>query len=500
MIEFKNVSFTYNGGSDTDGIKDFNLTIRKGETLLITGSSGCGKTTVTRLINGLIPQFFEGELNGEIHIHGKNISKEPIYQVSSYVGSVFQNPRSQFFNVDTTSELAFAPENQGISIGEISKRIEKTVSDFNLHPLIDRNIFKLSGGEKQKIACACVSVAESEIIVLDEPSSNLDMAAIEDLRKMISFWKKEGRTIIIAEHRLYFLRELADRLILMKDGRITEELTAERIRNLSITESQTRGIRPFNIEALSFTNKTLHINNSFINLSNLRYTYNDKIHGIQIPDIQLKIGSVAAIIGHNGAGKSTFAKCLCGLEKKCKGVIEAEGKKCALKKGLAYSYMVMQDVNHQLFTESVMDEVLLSMRDKTGITDEEKEQLSENILKNLDLLSLKDKHPMALSGGQKQRVAIASAIAAGKSIILFDEPTSGLDYSHMLKVADCIRDLSRSGKTVFVITHDLELILHCCTDVIHLDQGKLKETYCLNRESAEKLKRIFLGPFQLVST
>lgn len=495
MIEFKNVCFTYNGGKELDGIKDINLTIQKGETVLITGGSGCGKTTMTRLINGLIPHFYEGTLTGEILIHGENISKEPIYQTSRYVGSVFQNPRSQFFNVDTTSELAFAPENQGISKAEISKRIDRTVSAFNLQPIMNRSIFQLSGGEKQKIACASVSVAESEIIVMDEPSSNLDSAAIEDLRKMIAYWKKEGRTIIIAEHRLYFLRELADRLLLMKGGNIVEELPTGKIRNLSIAESQKRGIRPLNIEKLSYSNGYIHPSTSFIQLSDLSYTYKDKIHGIVIPDIQIKKGSVAAIIGHNGAGKSTFAKCLCGLEKKCKGILEVEGKKCANKKGLKYCYMVMQDVNHQLFTESVMDEVLLSMNDRINVTDEEKEKQSKEILERLDLLSLKEKHPMALSGGQKQRVAIASAIASEKSIILFDEPTSGLDYKHMHKVSDCIKDLSKAGKTIFVITHDLELILQCCTDIIHLEQGRVKETYDLNKESSERLKRFFLASF-----
>ncbi len=499
MIEFKNVCFVYSGGEEGDGIKNINLTIHKGETILITGDSGCGKTTVTRLINGLIPHFYEGKLEGEVLINGKNISKEPIYQISKYVGSVFQNPRSQFFNVDTTSELAFSPENQGISMTDISKRIEKAVSDFSLYSLMDRSIFQLSGGEKQKIACASVSVAESEIIVLDEPSSNLDIAAIEDLRNMIAFWKKEGRTIIIAEHRLYFMRELADRLILMKNGRIAEELPAERIRNLSIAESQKRGIRPLNIGDLSYSNDYVLHNTSFIKISGLSYIYKDKIHGIDINDIQLKKGSVAAVIGHNGAGKSTFAKCLCGLEKRCKGLLEVEGKKCSNNKGLKYCYMVMQDVNHQLFTESVIDEVLLSMSDQNSITDEEKEQQSEEILKNLGLLEYKEKHPMALSGGQKQRVAIASAVAAEKSIILFDEPTSGLDYNHMKKVADCIKDLSKSEKTIFVITHDPELILHCCTYVIHLENGKIKDSYNLNNESAEKLKSFFLEPYKQTS-
>jgi energy-coupling factor transport system ATP-binding protein len=501
MIEFKNVCFTYNGGSERDGIKNINLTIHRGETLLITGGSGCGKTTVTRLINGLIPHFFEGSLTGEVLIQGKSISKEPIYQTSKYVGSVFQNPRSQFFNVDTTSELAFAPENQGISVDDISNRIEKTVSDFHLEHLMDRNIFKLSGGEKQKIACASVSVAQSEIIVLDEPSSNLDIEAIEELRRMIAYWKAQGRTIIIAEHRLYFLRELADRMLIMRDGQIVEELSSEKIRSLSIAEARERGIRPLSIEKLSYSNagEDTGLSISPVRLSGFSYTYKDRAHGIELEDISVEKGAVVAVIGYNGAGKSTFARCLCGLEKKCRGILEIEGKKCAGRKGLDHCYMVMQDVNHQLFTESVMDEVLLSMSDRVDLTEEEKEKQSEDILNRLGLLALKEKHPMALSGGQKQRVAIASAIAAEKSIILFDEPTSGLDYDHMNKVADCIKTLSKSGKTIFVITHDPELILHCCTEVLHLEQGKVKEAYGLNEESAEKLKTFFLGANQQLS-
>lgn len=499
MIELKNVSFIYNSGDDKDGVEHINLTIKKGETILITGSSGCGKTTLTRLINGLIPHFFEGQLTGEILINGKNVSKEPIYVTSKYVGSVFQNPRSQFFNVDTTSEMAFAIENQGIPPEEIFKRIEKTVLDFNLHSLMNRNIFQLSGGEKQKIACASVSAAGSEIIVLDEPSSNLDMPAIETLRKMIAFWKKEGKTIIIAEHRLYFMRDLADRLILMENGKIIEEVQGEEIRQLSLSDCRERGIRPLSIKGLSYTNEYENDSSLEIKVSEMRYSYKDAVHGIQLDHIHVKKGSVVAVIGHNGAGKSTFARCLCGLERKCKGILEVENITCSIKNGLKYCYMVMQDVNHQLFTESVLDEVLLSMGDNGKATEEEKEKQSEAILKELGLLSLKEKHPMALSGGQKQRVAIASAIASEKNIILFDEPTSGLDYSHMYKVSESIKSLSKSGKTIFVITHDPELIMDCCTDVIHLEKGRVKEAYSLNKKSAEKLKSFFLEPYQEIS-
>lgn len=494
MIDIKNVSFQYQG-SDDNGIKDINLFIHKGETLLITGESGCGKTTITRLINGLIPHFFEGELTGTIMINGINLSKESIYYTSKLVGSVFQNPRSQFFNVDTTSELAFAPENQGISREEITNRIQKVVMDFKIQSLIDRNIFHLSGGEKQKIACASVSVAESEIIVLDEPSSNLDIKAIEDLRQMIQQWKSEGKTIIIAEHRLYYLRELADRMIVMKNGKIMEELLSSQLKNFNSEDSRLRGIRLLNMQQLSYPSFKISTppDSSQIKIMNLCYQYSNSSPGINLDSLCVEKGSIIAVIGNNGAGKSTFAKCLCGLQRKCKGTLEINRHAYSARKGLDFCYMVMQDVNHQLFTESVEDEIMLSMpHDKTS-SDQVKEEKTNHILTALNLLSFKGKHPMALSGGQKQRVAIASALAAEKEILFFDEPTSGLDYKHMLQVSDCIQHLSTQGKTVFVITHDLELILNCCNDILHIENGKLKEHYQLTENSLDKLKTFFLN-------
>ncbi len=493
MVELRNISFQYQG-SDDNGIKDINLFISEGETLLITGESGCGKTTLTRLINGLIPHFFEGKLTGDVTIDNVNITKESIYDISKFVGSVFQNPRSQFFNVDTTSELAFAPENQGVSFEEITNRIQKVVVDFKLQSLMGRNIFQLSGGEKQKIACASVSVAESKIIVLDEPSSNLDIKAIEDLRQMIRHWKAEGKTIIIAEHRLYYLRELADRMVIMKDGKIVEEVLSKQLKQFNIEDCNLRGIRLLDINQLSFPSYSLS-NSSVapqIKIKNLSYQYTNSSHGIDLDFLCVAKGSVIAVIGNNGAGKSTFARCLCGLQRKCKGTLEINHHSYSTRKGINLCYMVMQDVNHQLFTESVADEIMLSLpRDKNAF-DPDIDTKTDHILDSLSLMSYKEKHPMSLSGGQKQRVAIASALAAEKEILFLDEPTSGLDYKHMLQVSDCIHNLSSSGNTVFVITHDLELILNCCNEIIHIESGKLKEHYQLTQSSLDILKSFFL--------
>ena len=476
MIEFKNVTFAYSS-TDADGraieqgsINGLDLTIQNGEFVVLTGGSGSGKTTITRLINGLIPHYYNGNLNGEVLINGKSVPDTPIFETAKKVGSVFQNPRSQFFNVNTTDEIAFAAENQCCEPAEISKAITATAASMQIENLLDRNIFELSGGEKQIIACAGINVLSPDIIVLDEPSSNLDSEAIEKLRAVLTDWKSQGKTIIIAEHRLYFLRELADRMLILENGRIAKELIAEEIKNLTADDTQKMGIRPMTLPEIHCSNSKVDLQGDVLLLEDFRFTYKDGKHGINIPRLQLPANRIIAVIGQNGAGKSTLARNICGLERKCKGTLTMNGKKLKTKDRLHNCYMIMQDVNHQLFTESVRDEVILSMTDKS-LTDEQKAQKADEILVKLDLAEYADTHPMALSGGQKQRTAVASGIASSKPIIIFDEPTSGLDLAHMKQVSDQLKKLRDMGKTVIVVTHDNEFILSCCDHVVRLENG-----------------------------
>ena len=460
MINFTNVSFQYT--EERDCLKNIDLTINDGEVVLVCGASGCGKSTLVRCVNGLIPHYYQGRMTGSVTVGETDVSKTTLRKLSRHVGTVFQNPRSQFFNVDTTSELAFGCENFGIDPGDIEQRINAVVNRHDLGKLMDRSIFKLSGGEKQKIACASIAVEPIDTVILDEPSANLDYAGICELRKMIEAWKEEHKTILIAEHRISYLFPYLTRALLMNGGEIVKEFTAEEIRSLSAEELHRLGLRAEELQDpadISIDMEERKTNDNKMVLSNMKYSYKGEQPVFDIPQMELPKGEIIGITGTNGAGKSTFLRCLCGLERSCKAVLKVDNEVWNNKMRRRNIYMVMQDVNHQLFTDSVLDEVLISQK-----TEDREEALE--ILGSLDLKEYADKHPLSLSGGQKQRVAVASAIASGRNIILFDEPTSGLDYSHMLQVSELLKKLRDNGKTVIMVTHDIELIKNACTVVI----------------------------------
>lgn len=464
MIIFDKVNFFYDGETEKGALHDFSLTIPEGECVLLCGPSGCGKTTVARMVNGLIPHYYEGTMEGTVSVAGESIGEKELYEIAYDVGTVFQNPRSQFFCVDTTSELAFGCENRGMQVEEIEERIEQTVKKANLEKLMDRNIFKLSGGEKQKIACGSVMTSNPEIIVLDEPSANLDYAAIEDLCSMIEVWKREKKTILIAEHRLSYCLKYVDRVVVLREGSIAWDVSAEEFACYSLEKLHSMGLRSAaNVDARKIV-KERKVEEWF-RMEKLSFGYEKNKTVLDFPELSLPVGEIIAVVGSNGIGKSTFLRCLCGMEKKCKATLFYKGKKYNNRERLKLLYLVMQDVNHQLFTESVLDEVLISM-------EEESREKAQEILERLDLQGFTERHPVSLSGGQKQRVAVASAVAADREIILFDEPTSGLDYEHMQQVGELLRELREAGKTVLVVTHDCELIEQYCTYVFRLDKER----------------------------
>ena len=489
MINLKNVDFTYNNAKTNIGVHHVNLEISKGQVVLLCGSSGCGKTTLTRMINGLIPNFYEGKLSGDITVCGLDVKKSELYELTPFVGSVFQNPKSQFYTVQTDSEIVFGCENIGLKKELIYQRFEDVVGKLNISPLLGKSLFSLSGGQKQKIACAFVATLFPEIFVMDEPSSNLDIETIYELAEIIREWKKEKKTVVIAEHRLYWLMDIADRVIYIKDGKILQDIPINEFKKISIDTLSKMGLRS---RKISFDNIQFPAIKSrdYIYFKDFSFSY-EKEKNVNIKSLMIPCGSVVAIIGKNGAGKSTFGRCMCGLEKKTKGTMILYGKELKWKERIKNCYLVMQDVNHQLFTESVLDEILLSMENSADNESLKKVKAIE-ILKALNLEEFQELHPMSLSGGQKQRVSVACALASDKKILVYDEPTSGLDYASMLDVAEGIRSMQRRGKTQFVITHDPELIEKCCNYLMFMDKGLVIEVGTIEGERLQRMKEFFM--------
>jgi len=560
MIELKNVTFTYHNAERSAGVYGIDLQIPAGQVVLLCGLSGCGKTTITRLINGLAPAYYAGTLEGQVLIDGKDSASVTLYELSQKVGSVFQNPRSQFFSLDSTSEIAFGCENTGVPREEMYRRIGQVSRDLDMANLLDRNLFALSGGEKQKIACASAAAMQPAIFVLDEPSSNLDLRSIANLKAVIRKWKEQGKTVVIAEHRLYYLMEIADRVIYMENGRIIKDFPIAEFLKVDTEVLHRKGLR--SQKAMEYTPGCIRAYQSgeilegifegspdeafvyaptekspafdcasvesspapecasaeeafvcdpaekppvferYVTFSGLAFSYGKK-RVLDIPELKVPSGAVTGVLGFNGAGKSTLARVICGLEKQAKGVLNDNGKSYTAKARLKKSYMVMQDVNHQLFTESVIEEVLLSMDSGDGSDEAARQKARQkalDILRALNLSEFQDVHPMALSGGQKQRLAVASAIAADKEFLIFDEPTSGLDYAHMREVAGSITRLARAGKTVFIISHDPELIAACCNYLIFIDDGKLVWSGGRSEAIMEKVQAFFEGSHLLYNT
>lgn len=458
MIEIRELSFKYKGGANYS-LKDINLKINKGECILLCGKSGCGKSTLLKLINGIIPEFYDGDICGSVRVNGINTFTTEIHELSKFVGSVFQNPKTQFYTTNTTDEIAFGLENYGIDTEAINKRIIEVEKDLRLERLMNKNIFNLSGGEKQKIAIASTYALNPEIFVLDEPSSSLDIKSMKELSQTIENLKAMGKTIIIAEHRLWYLKDIVDRAIYMEDGKIIREYNMEEIEKLSEDERLKTGLRHCSCKDINLVNNEESFNEeSSLEMRNLIFKRNARTI-LSIDNIKFSYGNIIGIVGENGIGKSTFAKIVCGLYKTNRGEILKADKRFNRRNRIKESLLVMQEVNYQLFTDTVFDEILLTskIRDKNIIN---------TYLKDMELENIIDRNPHTLSGGQKQRVIILSALLSGKKILFFDEPTSGLDYRNMKIVAKNIKKVKKKDRLILIISHDIEFLESVCDSIV----------------------------------
>ena len=460
MISIDRVSFGYGEAQET--LSQVSASITPGECVLLCGASGCGKTTVTKLINGLIPAFTPGcRLEGRVEVDGLDPGTTPMYELARKVGSVFQNPKSQFFNLDTDSELAFGLENEGRPPEEIRKRVAATVDALHLQELQARNIFSLSGGQKQLLAFGSVYAMGPEIFVLDEPTANLDQDAIARLHDQIAGLKRQGRTVVIAEHRLYFLTDLIDRALYLRDGVLERTFTRKQFFALTDGEREALGLRTLIPAGCTLPAAAPAGAKEGLSVEGLTCAYRKEPPVFQALSFSARPEEVVAITGPNGVGKTTLSRCLCGLIREQAGQIALNGRPLNRKKRQKAAFCVMQDVNHQLFSDSVWGECRMSAPDVPDSS-------LKGVLDSLHLLPFRERHPMSLSGGQKQRLAVATALLSEKPILIFDEPTSGLDYARMVEVSGVIRSLAQQGRIVLVVTHDQEFLQRACDRVLRL--------------------------------
>lgn len=502
MILIKDLNFSYK--KDKEILKNINLNINDNEVILISGISGSGKSTLFNCFNGLIPHFYNGILSGDIIINLNNTKDLALHEISEHVGSVFQDPRSQFFTTDTTDEISFVCQNMAMDKDEIFKKVDDVFSFFSIEYLKDKNIFKLSSGEKQKIAIASAAVISPSIYIFDEPSANLDFDSINKLSELFRLLKKEGHTVIIIEHRIYYLKDLFDKMIHMDGGEIKKVYSISDMSKMSNFDFNHLGLRSFDMDKIDFKNNETYINvNHCLELKNISFSYlnankiknrlsfHKKSNQRKIlNNINLKVfgGEVLGLIGENGAGKTTLAKIISGLLKENSGEVLINNNVKSDKDRLKSSYFVMQDSDYQLFENSVKKELELANLDVNNLNEK-----IEILAKKLQLYDCLENHPTTLSRGQKQRLTIACSILSKKNVIIFDEPTSGLDYNNMKYVCDLILDLSKQGKIIFIISHDFEFLLEVSTRILYLKESRILKDFKLNNENIDLFKKLLLG-------
>lgn len=551
-IELSECSFFYKNAGCAS-IKNVSLKVPQGQCIVITGQSGCGKTTLTRMVNCLIPLMYEGTTEGSTCILGKPILQWSIDELSSHVGSVFQNPRSQLVNLDVTSEIAFGCENIGLKRETILERVAKSASALNISNLLEKGTESLSGGEKQSVIFASVYAVCPEIFVLDEPTASLDVSSMRKLAKTVSQLKSMGKTILISEHRLWWLEGIADRYIVLENGEVKGDYSSEDFLSIPTKDRIKWGLRAATLEEIesfdarsrrfaSSKNDSSHCGSdrgeikrnesntaamrtsetkSVVNSSgNLKHDENDYVDitsqeckqidgtpALQAKDLvagyrkaprvlnsldfNLNSGQVVGIVGRNGAGKTTLMRCLAGLLKEKEGTVELENVAVRASKRAGRVFLVMQEPGYQLFSNSVDGELADARNANHKQKPKNKDSAIEEIKRALDLDRFSERHPLSLSGGERQRLSIAAGFLSQADAMILDEPTSGLDYRNMQRIKTCIEHLKNQGKGVCIVSHDYEFLCSTCDLIALLEDGRIADSFPLNEDTLPKLKRNF---------
>lgn len=493
MIDVASLSFSYVSeltGDRVEALKDVDLSADAGSLTLVCGASGCGKSTLMKALTGLVPQMTPGELDGVVRINGRNLADVALTDVGHLCSSVFQNPRTQFFCDTVAEELAFCGENYGRERVTLRQQSERAAKLMGISHLLERKLTTLSGGQLQKVALACALASGAPVLLADEPTSNLDPAAISEVREALKVLKEQGLTIVVVEHRLHFLRGLADQVLLMEGGRVTRRWNGAEFFSMGQAQRRSLGLRTLVDPGPPETwvgqgqvgcrenqagqgqvgcqekqvgcqeNREAAANPVRLSCRGLSFAYGASpvFEGL---DADFPAGQITCIAGANGVGKTTLVRVLCGLAAPSSGSISLDGVPASRKTRRSACALVMQDTGRQLFSDTLAGELTIGASHASG-------QSGEQLLADFDLANLGERHPLSLSGGQKQRLVIAAARATGRPIVILDEPTSGVDARHLDSITATLRRIADEGAVVVVVTHDGEFAAACADRLITL--------------------------------
>ena len=503
MIELKDFSFQYKAQSEPT-LKNLNLTIYKGEKVLIVGPSGSGKSTIGQCLNGIIPNIYKGTSSGQFLIQGKEAFDLSIYEKSHLVSTVLQDTDGQFIGLSVAEDLAFALENDMVDLGTMKERVQSWAERLDLMKLLDHRPQDLSGGQKQRVSLAGVLIDESPILLFDEPLANLDPKSGQDIIDLIDqIHEEQGTTTIIIEHRLEdVLYRPVDRVILINQGQvlfngrpdellrttllaengIREPLYLTTLRQLGQDIDQLEHLDRLEDIELTGVNRSIPEATftktgeaeELLKLEQISFAYQEN-HPI-LKDISLTIpkGQRLAIVGKNGAGKSTLAKAICGFIT-TEGQYTSRGediKQESVKERAERVGYVLQNPNQMISTNMIFDEVALGLRLR-GVSEEDIKERVYQVLKTCGLYEFRKWPISALSYGQKKRVTIASILVLGPEILVLDEPTAGQDQRNYTDIMEFLDSLQEKGHTIVMITHDMQLMLDYSDRALVVSDGQI---------------------------
>lgn len=503
LIQFKDFTFKYDAQAEPT-LKSLNLSIEKGQKVLIVGPSGSGKSTIGQCLNGIIPNINHGEKRGQLTIAGKDAFDLSIYDKSHLVSTVLQDPDGQFIGLTVAEDLAFALENDCLPLDQMTDKINYWANKLDLTAFLDSRPQDLSGGQKQRVSLAGVLIDESPILLFDEPLANLDPKSGQETIELIDRIHQEGQTTtIIIEHRLEdVLYRQVDKVILINDGQILFDghpddllksnllvengireplyVTALKDLNVDVTKAEHLSdlsqldLSDITVAGLSQSANTVP-KDSILEVKQLKFSYQENQPILKDVSFAIHKGERIAIVGKNGAGKSTLAKALCQFIKPAAGDICYQGQSImedSIKERAEKIGYVLQNPNQMISQTMIFDEVALGLRLR-GLNEQEVEKRVLETLKVCGLYEFRKWPISALSFGQKKRVTIASVLVMNPEIILLDEPTAGQDKRHYTEIMTFLNQLNKAGHTIIMITHDMQLMLEYSDRSIVVSDGKI---------------------------